>query len=172
MPDNRSHPDLGVFHGIGGAYYPEHHPRASWPRYAEMVKQAGLSFCRLAEFTWDKLEPREGEFDFSWLDEVMGQLDDRGIRVILCTPTAVPPLWACERYPELHPVDESGKTIGFGVRRYTCSTSRVYHQLCRDIVTAMAHRYAQHPQVLGWQIDNEVGHPFCFCPRCRRVSRA
>jgi beta-galactosidase len=157
---------IGRFYEIGGAFFPEHHGRATWKEYAELLHEAGLSFVRIGEFTWDKMEPREGEFDFSWLDEVMALLQERGIRVIMCTPTAVPPLWACEHYPEIHPVREDGKVFGFGIRRYTCPTSKAYHRLSEGIVAALAKHYRRNPQVIGWQIDNEIGHPFCFCERC------
>lgn len=157
---------LDQFHGIGAAFFPEHHPRETWPEYVSLISEAGLSFVRMAEFAWDKLEPREGEYDFAWLDEVMGMLDEKGVRVILCTPTAVPPIWACEKYPDMLPVRDDGKTFGFGLRRYTCPTSASYRTLCRRIVGQMARRYGNSPQILGWQLDNEIGHPFCYCPRC------
>jgi beta-galactosidase len=121
----------------------------------------------MAEFAWDKLEPREGVYQFDWLDEVMELLAAKRVRVLLCTPTAVPPIWACRKYPAIHPVQENGKIFGFGLRRYTCPTSPEYRQFCDGVVTAMARRYGTHPQVLAWQIDNEIGHPFCFCDRCR-----
>jgi beta-galactosidase len=164
--------ELDMFQGIGGAFFPEHHPCASWPTYVGRIADLGLSFVRIAEFTWDKLEPREGVFDFGWLDEVMGMLRERGVRAILCTPTAVPPIWACEAYPEIHPIPENGRTFGFGIRRYTCPTSPAYHRLSESIVSAMADHYAEDDRVLAWQIDNEVGHPFCFCPRCLQNFQA
>ena len=160
-------PRNGHFVGLGGAFYPEHHPRRTWPAWVRRIADAGLSFVRMGEFAWDKFEPREGHYDFDWFDEVLARLDARGIRVILCTPTAVPPRWACEKYPEIFPVLEDGRTYGFGVRRYTCPTSIAYHRLSEGIVTEMARRYGRSPQILAWQIDNEVGHPFCFCERCR-----
>ncbi|MHB9132922.1 MAG: beta-galactosidase [Armatimonadota bacterium] len=154
------------FHGLGAAFFPEHHPRETWDEYASLLAGAGFSFVRMAEFTWDKMEPREGEYDFAWLDDIMGRLDRYGIKVILCTPTAVPPIWACEKYPEIHPVMDNGKVFGFGIRRYTCPTSIAYHTLNERLVSALAEHYGDNPQVLAWQLDNEFGHPFCFCPRC------
>jgi len=159
------------FYGIGAAFFPEHHPKKTWKEYVKLMADAGLSFVRMGEFTWDKMEPSEGRFDFSRLDEVMQLLKEKRIRVILCTPTAVPPIWACERYPEIHPVLEDGKVFGFGHRRYTCPTSEAYHRLCARIVSELAKRYGKNPQVLAWQIDNEIGHPFCFCERCLKHFR-
>jgi len=162
---------INSFHGIGGAFFPEQQPRSAWREYVSLIARAGLSFVRMGEFAWDKEEPREGKYDLAWLDEIMGMLDKKHVRVILCTPTAVPPIWACERYPEMFPVREDGKPYGFGVRRYTCPTSPAYHRLCEGIVARLAGRYAKNRQVLAWQIDNELGHPFCFCPRCLKHFR-
>jgi beta-galactosidase len=159
--------DAHAFHGLGAAFFPEHHPRSTWREYVSLLAEANLSFVRMAEFTWDKMEPSDGHFDFDWLDEVLGLLDAKGIRVVLCTPTAVPPRWACDRYPDIRPVMEDGRVWGFGVRRYTCPTSPSYRRLSARLAAELARRYGQSPQILAWQLDNELGHPFCFCPRCR-----
>ncbi len=158
----------GQFHGLGAAFFPEHHPVDTWERYVDLMADAGIGFARIGEFAWDKLETEEGCFDFEWLDKIFDLLARRKIDVILCTPTAVPPVWACERYPEIHPVTQDGKTFGFGLRRYTCPTAPAYHLLSERIVSELAKRYGTSPQIIGWQIDNEIGHPFCFCPRCLR----
>ncbi|MDD5704399.1 MAG: beta-galactosidase [Kiritimatiellae bacterium] len=155
------------FHGLGAAFYPEHHPREQWADYVSLLSKSGLGFVRVAEFAWDKLEPCEGQFDFAWLDEALRLLKRRGVRAIMCTPTAAPPLWACERYPEILPVLEDGSTYGFGQRRYACPTSPAYLRLSSGVAAAMARHYGRSPQILAWQIDNEFGHPFCFCARCQ-----
>ncbi|MCM8770039.1 MAG: beta-galactosidase [Candidatus Omnitrophica bacterium] len=152
--------------GLGGAFYPEHHPRETWQEYIRLAGELGLKAVRIGEFAWDKMEPEENYYDFSWLDEVFSLLSQENIQVVLCTPTAVPPIWACERYPEIFPVLEDSRTFGFGVRRYTCPTSPAYRRLCQNIVEAMAEHYGKNPVVYTWQIDNELGHPFCFCSRC------
>ncbi|MDD3928029.1 MAG: beta-galactosidase, partial [bacterium] len=157
------------FHGLGAAFYPEHHPRESLREYVALLAEAEISFVRMAEFTWDIMEPREGEFDFGWLDEALQLLAERDIRVILCTPTAVPPRWACDSYPDICPVLQDGRTFGFGIRRYTCPTSPSYRRLSERIAGVLAERYGANPQILAWQLDNEPGHPFCFCQRCRQL---
>ena len=39
------------------------------------------------------MEPEEGVFNFDWLHKVVDKLGEAGIRVIMGTPTAVPPKW-------------------------------------------------------------------------------
>jgi len=56
---------------FGVDYYPEHWERARWSIDARLMQQAGITTVRLAEFAWSRLEPREGYFDFAWLDEAI-----------------------------------------------------------------------------------------------------
>jgi len=157
--------------GLGAAFYPEHHREETWKEYIRLAGELGLKAVRIGEFAWDKMEPEEGKYDFSWLDRVFSLLAGENIQVILCTPTAVPPIWACERYPEIFPVLENNQTFGFGIRRYTCPTSSLYRRLSVNIVQALAEHFGKNKQLFAWQIDNELGHPFCFCSRCLTFFR-
>ena len=51
------------------------------------MRQAGLKAVRLAEFAWEKIEPDDGIFDFSWLDDAIELLRSEGLQVVLGTPT-------------------------------------------------------------------------------------
>ena len=73
---------------FGVDYYPEHWPEERWPVDALLMSEAGMNIVRLAEFAWSKMEPVNGEFDFTWLDRAIGTLEKRGIKIILGTPTA------------------------------------------------------------------------------------
>ena len=101
---------------VGVDYYPEHWPEERWAIDAKLMHEAGLSVVRLAEFAWCKMEPHEGEYDFDWLDRAIATLHAEGIEVVLGTPTATPPAWLHERYPDLYPVDARGYRLGFGTR--------------------------------------------------------
>lgn len=155
--------------GLGGAIYFDHHPHNRWEELADRMAEAGLSFARIGEFCWDLYEPKPGKYDFSQLDTWIDLLNRRGIRSLLCTPTASPPDWMCRRHPDIVPIKSDGHSYGFNVRRHTCPTSPRYRSLCKGVVTAMARRYANSNAVIGWQIDNEIGHPFCYCPLCHRA---
>ena len=88
---------------IGVDYYPEHWDRSLWESDADLMQQTGVEVVRLAEFAWCRLEPQEGCFDFGWLDDIIEMLTERGIKIVLCTPTNCPPLWFYEKYPESLP---------------------------------------------------------------------
>lgn len=137
--------------------YPEHVPKDRWAQYARMQKDLGLSFVRIAEFAWSRMEPQEGRFEWAWLDEAVETLHAAGLGVVLCTPTATPPAWLVRAHPELLPLDKDGRVREFGSRRHYDFASPVYREHSRRITRAIAERYGQHPGVVGWQTDNEFG---------------
>lgn len=142
---------------IGTYYYPEQWPREQWERDLDNIAAMGLQIVHLAEFAWYSLEPRLGEFKFEWLDEVIEMCRARRLEVILCTPTAAPPIWLSHGQPETLPVDDVGRPHRFGGRRHYNPTSPTYRQATVRIVTALAEKFGAHPSVIGWQIDNEYG---------------
>ena len=156
---------------FGVDYYPEHWPQERWSEDARLMAEAGFNVVRLAEFAWSRMEPQEGEYDFDWLDRAISVLAFHDIRVILGTPTASPPPWLMTKHPEVFLVREDGQRVTFGNRRGYCPNSPVYHDYTRHIVAQMAERYADHPSVIGWQIDNELGNR-CYCPVCARSFQA
>jgi beta-galactosidase len=156
---------------VGVAYYPEHWRRERWPVDAELMKKAGINVVRLAEFAWVKMEPREGVYQFDWLDEAIGILERQGIKVILGTPTESMPAWVAKRYPEALATRKDGRREAYGARRDNCPTSVTYRRLGQGITAAMARHYAGHPAVIGWQIDNEFSGPYCYCDECAAAFR-
>ena len=150
---------------FGVDYYPEHWPEERWPIDARLMAEADFNVVRLAEFAWSKMEPSEDQFDFDWLDRAIAILHSYGIKVVLGTPTASPPPWLMSKSPELFRVREDGLCVTFGNRREYCPNNSLYHDYTRRIVTEMAEHYADHPAVIGWQIDNEFGDR-CYCSIC------
>lgn len=160
---------------FGVDYYPEHWPRERWQTDASLMRQMGVKVARMAEFSWHKLEPKEGEYSFGWLDEVIALLAEYGISTVLGTPTAAPPAWLVNAHPEILPVDTQGRVRGFGGRHHDCQSSPVYREYVREIVTAMARHFASNPNVIGWQVDNELGNShgdLCTCQSCRSAFQS
>ncbi|MBI5831484.1 MAG: beta-galactosidase [Armatimonadetes bacterium] len=159
---------------LGAAYYPEDWPREQIDADIALMLEAGMNVMRLAEFAWSTMEPRQGQFEFGWLHEAVDKLGAAGIGSILGTPSATPPAWLTERYPEVLFVTDEGRRPGHGSRCHCCPNSPVYRDHCARIVTKMGEEFGADPNVIGWQIDNEV-HPMgapwparsCCCPVCR-----
>ncbi|MEM6757879.1 MAG: beta-galactosidase [Pseudomonadota bacterium] len=142
---------------LGVCYYPEHWPEEIWAEDARRMADLGLTWVRIGEFAWKRMEPREGTFDWGWLDRAIDTLGAAGLRVVLGTPTATPPKWVCDKHPDMFARDADGRPRGYGSRRHYCFSHDGYLQECRRIVTAMAKRYGRNPHVAAWQTDNEYG---------------
>jgi beta-galactosidase len=152
---------------VGVDYYPEHWPRSRWETDARYMKEAGFNVVRLAEFNWVNMEPSEGTFVFDHLDDALTVLTSQGIKAILCTPTAVMPAWVARKYPDIMHTRKDGTRDVWGARKNNCLTNPTYRLLSQRITRAMGSHYAGHDGVIGWQTDNEFGHPFCYCNLCR-----
>jgi beta-galactosidase len=159
---------------LGVAYYPEHWDEQNWERDASLMSEAGLNIVRLAEFAWSQCERTEGQFSFDWLDRVLGILAQRGLKALLCTPTATPPPWLTQKHPSILPVDQSGVVMSPGSRRHYCPSSPIYRDYGSKIVQAMVDHVRDNETVVGWQIDNEFGcgdTARCYCNNCRAAFR-
>ena len=151
---------------FGVDYYPEHWPEERWTVDARLMAEAGVNVVRLAEFAWSIMEPQPGHTDFTWLDHALEIFSQYGIDVVLGTPTASPPPWVLEMLPDAYKVAASGQRMTYGNRREYCPSHTGYRQRGCIITRAMADHYRDHPGVIGWQIDNELGG-LCYCPNCR-----
>lgn len=152
---------------FGVDYYPEHWvypyagtpeaPESRWAEDAALMVAAGINCVRMAEFSWGICEPREGEYNFDWLKRAMDVMKKAGIKVMLGTPTASPPIWLSQKHPEILPVDEYGHTRREGTRRGYCLNSNIYWDYTQRIIRAMAGAVGKHDQLIAWQIDNALG---------------
>ncbi|WP_210506018.1 beta-galactosidase [Naasia sp. SYSU D00057] len=147
----------------GGDYNPEQWPEEVWEEDVRLMQRAGVNLATVGVFSWAKLEPRDGEFDFGWLDRILDQLHEGGVRVDLATATASPPAWLAKMHPEMLPVTAEGTKLWPGSRQHYCPSSPVYREHARRLVTAIAERYAEHPALELWHVNNEYG---CHVSRC------
>ena len=142
---------------LGVCYYPEHWPETMWVNDAKEMKELGLKYVRIGEFSWSRLESSEGCFTFDWLDRAIETLANEGLKVIIGTPTATPPKWLIDKYPSILPVDiNTGTVRGFGSRRHYDFSSPDYLREALRISEQLAERYGNHADVVGWQTDNEL----------------
>ena len=142
---------------LGVCYYPEHWPEAQWREDAARMKEAGLSWVRIGEFAWSRLEPAPGRLEFDWLDRAVEVLGQAGLKLVMGTPTATPPRWMATRHPDMFARDAKGDLRGFGSRRHYCFSHRGYREECQRIAGLLGARFGQNPHVAAWQIDNEYG---------------
>ena len=142
---------------LGVCYYPEHRPEDWWAADARRMRELGIAYVRIGEFAWSHYEPRRAEFAWWWLDRALETLGSSGLKIVLGTPTAAPPKWLMDEFPEIAPIDEQGRPRGFGSRRHYTFSSQAYWRESARIIDALAQRYGRHPALVGWQTDNEYG---------------
>lgn len=151
----------------GGDYNPEQwkEEKGILDEDLRLMEAAHINTVTLGVFAWSELEPREGEYDFSFFDETIDKLFKSGKKVILATPSGARPHWMAEKYPEVLRMQENGLHVRFGGRHNHCYTSPVYREKVRAIDGQLARRYAKHPAVIAWHISNEFSGE-CYCPLC------
>jgi beta-galactosidase len=168
--------EIQPFGGIiyGADYNPEQWPRDTWRDDARLMNEAGVNLVSLGIFSWAHLEPRPGEYDFTWLDEVMDLLHEHGINVNLATATASPPPWLSLKYPDSRPVTADGVRLEVGARQLYCPSHQPFRAHARQLVEQIAQRYGPHPALKLWHINNEYGCHVdqCFCALCAEAFRA
>ncbi|MFE9396449.1 beta-galactosidase [Streptomyces flavidovirens] len=156
---------------FGGDYNPEQWPEEIWLEDVRLMKQAGVNSVTLGVFSWATLEPRPGAREFGWLDRLMDLMHANGIGVVLATPTASPPPWMGSRHPETLPRDEQGQTVWWGSRQQFCPSSPTYRAYAAAITEDLAARYAGHPALTMWHINNEYC-THCWCDGTARHFRS
>lgn len=141
----------------GGDYNPDQWPEEVWDEDVALMQQAGVNLVSVAIFSWAKLEPEEGVYDFDWLDRVIDKLGKAGIAVDLASGTASPPMWMTQAHPEILWVDYRGDVCQPGARQHWRATSPVFLDYALSLCRKMAEHYKDNPYVVSWHVSNEYG---------------
>jgi len=160
---------------IGVYYYPEAWPESQWARDMANMRKMGMEFVHMGEFAWSFLEPEEGKYQFDWLEKNVALAAQNGMKVILCTPSATPPVWLTRKHPEILMVDAAGRRMNHGGRQQGDWSSPVYREYVARIDSELAKRFGHDARVWGWQIDNELSHyekEFSYSPAATQRFRA
>jgi beta-galactosidase len=156
----RSREELGrlpdqVLYGV--AYYAEYQPYDRLERDLDLMAEAGLTVIRVGESVWSTWEPEDGRFELDWLAPVLDGAHARDIRVVLGTPTYAMPPWLVRKYPEVLAERRTGRPIPYGHRQDADFTHPAFRRHADRITRKVVERYADHPAVIGYQVDNEPG---------------
>ncbi|MET8174720.1 beta-galactosidase [Streptomyces clavifer] len=149
----------------GGDYNPEQWPEDVWHEDVRLMREAGVNLVTVGVFSWSRIEPRPGAYDWALLDTVIDLLHTAGVAVDLATPTAAPPPWFSKAYPHSLPLTASGTRLTHGSRQAFCPSSPDYARVADAVVGELARRYADHPAVVMWHVHNEWGNhnALCYC---------
>ena len=157
----------------GVYYYPEAWNPNQWERDFKKMAEMGFEFTHFAEFAWTQLEPTEGKFDFTWLDKAVELAAKYKLKVIMCTPSATPPVWLVRNYPEVLVETATGQRAQHGTRAHCSWSSGKYRELTTKVVNSLAQHFANDKRIWGWQIDNEPSHygTYDYCPAAQTNFR-
>jgi beta-galactosidase len=138
------------------------------------MREAAVNLVTVGVFSWGLLEPEPGRYEFGWLDRLLDLLAENEIFANLATATASPPPWLAHRHPESLPVTEDGTTLWPGARQHYCPSSEAYRQAAAALVEQLAGRYAEHPALALWHVNNEYGCHVaaCYCDRSAEHFRS
>ncbi len=156
----------------GAAYYHEYQPYDRLDQDIALMKQAGITVVRVGESTWTSWEPRDGDFQFAWMDRIVNAMHQAGIKVIMGTPTYSIPPWLYKKHPDIlvshygtappmtdpwygtYPSALPGGA--YGPRQNMDLTHPEFRRYSERIIRKIAEHYAKHPAIIGWQVDNET----------------
>lgn len=142
---------------FGAAYYAEYHREERTEADLDLMQAAAFSVIRVGESVWSTWEPRDGEFDLDWLQPVLDGAHRRGIAVILGTPTYAVPPWLQTAYPEIAAERRTGQRVPWGARQEIDYSHPAFRFHAERVIRKVVARYADHPAVIGFQVDNEPG---------------
>ncbi|NLL78527.1 MAG: cellulase family glycosylhydrolase [Clostridiales bacterium] len=140
---------------FGAAYYPEYMPYERLDEDMAMMKAAGMNVVRIAESTWSTLEPKEGVFDFSFIDRVCDKAEQEGVSVIIGTPTYAVPAWLVKKEPEIMVLTKAGRAP-YGHRQLMDFMHPAFRFHAERVIRRLAEHTAGKKAVIGFQIDNET----------------
>ncbi len=143
---------------LGAAWYPEQWHEAQWESDLALMEAAHINFVRIAEFAWSTMEPKEGDFQLDWLERAVRAAEKHHIAVVLGTPSAAPPAWLTQRYPETLRTKEDGRKDEHGNRQQFDWSNAKYRELAGKVAEKMAEKFGHDKNVIGWQIDNEYAN--------------
>jgi beta-galactosidase len=142
---------------LGTAWYPEQWPESRWDADLDLMQKAGIHMVRVGEFAWSRMEPSEGDYELDWLDHAVAAAARHNIVTVIGTPSAAPPAWLTQKYPETLRTKEDGRKDEHGNRTQFNWADPKYRELARAMAEQLAKRFGHNPNVVGWQIDNEYG---------------
>ncbi|MFI6855265.1 beta-galactosidase [Streptomyces sp. NPDC050416] len=154
----------------GGDYNPEQWPEAVRDDDHRLFTRAGIDTLTVGVFTWSLTQPAPDTYDFTVLDRILDRAAAEERQVCLATGTAALPPWLAKRHPEVNRTDFEGRRHRYGQRHNFCPSSPAYREHATALASRLAERYAHHPALLAWHVNNEYGGA-CYCELCAEAFR-
>lgn len=149
---------------FGGDYNPEQWPESVWEEDIALMNELGINLVSLGIFSWSAIELEEGKFDFGWMDKIVELLTEAEIAIDMASGTASPPAWLTKKHPEMLATTDTGTRFAHGGRQHYSPASRAYEEFSLKYLDEILKRYAGHPNIVMWHVNNEIGchNPYDF----------
>jgi beta-galactosidase len=141
----------------GASYYPEYMPHERLEKDVALMEKAGVTVVRMGESTWSSFEPRDGEFEFAWMDRILDRLHRAGIKVVFGTPTYSIPPWLYKEHPEIQ-LQRLGDhfRMPYGRRQQVELGHPCFRRHAERVIRQVVGHFKDQPAIIGWQLDNET----------------
>jgi beta-galactosidase GanA len=171
----------------GASYSPLYFSETEWDSDLTLMQGAGMNLIRLGDVhgSWDRIEPRPGEYQLERLADFYQRANQYGIKILISTGASGPPLWLATQHPDISILSNNGKRYPLGSSyHWACIHHPAFLEASESYLKKLAHFVIQHPNHFGWQISNEIGFPFmpareqgdlglyCYCDHCQVVFRS
>ena len=165
---------------VGAQYYrPPNPPRADWARDLERMREAGFDTVKFWA-CWSWMEPRDGEYDFADLDELLDLAQASGLRVVINTILEDAPYWLEEAYPDARYRDAENRPVQLTAAMNTpgggwpglCFDNQPVWDAAQRFLRALVERYDGHAALEVWDVWNEPHlepasyfpeRQYCYC---------
>ncbi|MFF3494731.1 beta-galactosidase [Streptomyces sp. NPDC002795] len=164
--ERREHSPTNLY--VGANYHPHDSDPHQWARDIHLMKEAGFTVVRLGHLAWDSFEPADARFEFTWFDHVMDLMHDAGIEVILDIAVRPAPIWLHRKHPSISITDSNGNRLYPNTRYMVDVGDPAYREHALRFTDTLTRRYADHPALLAFGIDNEPGDgPYSYSETVR-----
>ncbi len=160
---------------FGTTYYSHANPSEELARNFRSIREMGIDSVRVAEIWpgWSVLEPSEGVYDFSPLDDYVAKARASGLQVCMGVGITDTPQWIYYAYPDIRFRAVDGLRTTRRVQA-ACFDHEEYRAHMERFIRTIADRYDGAPGVTSWQFGNEIryGVSICDCEATRRRFRS
>lgn len=118
-----------------------------WRAALDAAGELGLSYVRIGAY-WDEIEPVEGYFDFSELDDLVSRLEKKHLDAVLTVGMKAP------RWPEYYIPKWAAPKTHAGDRAEISRDTELRARLLR-FVDATARHFSSRAGIVAFQVENE-----------------
>lgn len=155
----------------GASMYPEMWSEDTNTHDMEHAHEIGMNAVRIGEFFWSKLEPEDGVYDMTYLENLLDRYEEHSLKVVLGIPSPTPPRWFTVKHPEARIVNADGTVEEHGSRQHVCTNNPDFRRKVYELTYRIAQVVRKHDNVVAIQLDNEFKCHVdrCYCETCARL---